>query len=102
MGGVGLGNKAQCAELSADNTTGITHHLFGRRHPVKVQVTFDLSEDERIAIGVAETQQFKQATREEAREYLTKVAKTQLSYLSSRVTKARQIIVAEVEKGLKG
>lgn len=68
---------------------------------MKVQVSFDLSPDERIAIGVVESGEFKPATREEARAYLAREANAQLAVLTARVKAARRQITEEVHANLK-
>jgi len=64
---------------------------------MKVQVPFDLNHDQRIAIGVAETGEFKLCTREEARSYISRVAGSTLGKDTGVVTDQRDVILEKIK-----
>ena len=69
---------------------------------MKVQVTFELTPDERIAIGVAQSGTFVPANREQAKKYLNEAAGLELRVLVDRVKQARKLIVKDIKESLDG
>ena len=67
---------------------------------MKVQVTFEIDDNQRLAIGVRETGRFVPATRNECRDYLTEAANSKLNNLTTQVVKHMDEMRDEVTKTL--
>lgn len=68
---------------------------------MKVQITLDLDEDQRVAVGLMETGQFVPASRSVVREYVTSMAMATIES-GAQLVKDRQREVANEVRSLVG
>jgi len=57
---------------------------------MKVQVSIELTDDQRIAVGLLETGKMAPASREEVRSYITQVSMASINQATSIVNKKRE------------
>ncbi len=67
---------------------------------IKVQVTIELDENQRIAVGLIETGKFTPATREEVRSYVLETTMASVNVATSIVVEQRDKIAARIKDSL--
>ncbi len=67
---------------------------------MKVQVTIELDDDQRVAVGLIETGRFTPATREEVRSYVLETTMASVNVATRIVTEQRNKITDEIKTSL--
>ena len=67
---------------------------------MKVQISFELDEDQRIAVGLMETGRFVPASREEVRSFVRETAMRTINSATGVVTEQRLKLAEEIKASL--
>lgn len=84
----------------ASNTAGTLHHDPYQGGTIKVQVTFEVSDNERIAIGVAQSGEFTPASRLLCKDFIEGLVGSELNVLSDVVETQKYEVARAIKESL--